>query len=355
MPESLERAAHRRFETRPPPQYVSEIQKIIGQTAAPELCDDLHKGPISNREPFQILAPVSIARGRREDGSKAPCPMCSPNKFYEGKLVYFPRLKSVAVIGHCCAASDVRQEAEAQYRREQALERAQDFLVTEVPKSASRVAELKSALPVAEEAQRVFGQMKSRAGYYVNLLRRATKGSGRLGVDEVVERRGDGPRGLRAAGSTYDTRTIDIGEVRGRIAFATKFMPADELAAVVEVFLRYAAHDEGDALEKVVTMREEDRIDAESSLAGAISRFEKVLADLTEFRLFFDPENVRRINEWGSHPSAQYRISIDCRRRHRIANRVVIDLAGGPRGAGIVIEDALWLPLPAAAGSASYR
>lgn len=324
---------------------MSEIQKEIGQTAAPEQCDGLHKGPISNREPFQILAPISIARDRRVDGTKAPCPMCSPNKFYEGKLVYFPRLKAVAVIGHCCAASDVRREAEAEYRREQALERAQDFLVVEVPKSAWRVAEIKAAMPIAQEAQRVFAEMRRRASWYVNLLRRVTKGSGRLSVDEVVERRGDGPRGLRTTGSTFDTRAIDFGEVQGRIAFATRFTPADELAAASNVFHRYSARDENEALETIVAMREDDRIEANDSLANAISRLENALSTLEQFRRFFEPENIRLMNDWGAHPSGQYRLSIECRRRPRVANRVVINLEGGPREASIVIEDALWLPL----------
>jgi hypothetical protein len=80
------------FRTRPGQYLIDEFIAHIRETAQPETFPGLHPGPIAKTEPFLTLKPFHIDRKKRSARDKAPCPMCQPNKYLSGNLIYIPRL-----------------------------------------------------------------------------------------------------------------------------------------------------------------------------------------------------------------------------------------------------------------------
>ena len=122
-----------RFQWPVPRDLVDRVCMEIAATGEPEGISELHHGPISNDEPFLIIREISIPRDRRGDGAKAPCPMCQPNKFLDGRLVWFTQLEAIAAIGHCCAGRETRLAAEREYRAREAKARAEEYLLQVLP------------------------------------------------------------------------------------------------------------------------------------------------------------------------------------------------------------------------------
>src|SRR5258708_3269815 len=88
----------RAFRT-PPGQYlVEEFLAHIRQTGQPETFPGLHPGPIAKTEPFLLLRPFEIHRRKRPKGNLAPCPMCQPNKYLRGSLIYLPDLELLLLL-----------------------------------------------------------------------------------------------------------------------------------------------------------------------------------------------------------------------------------------------------------------
>jgi hypothetical protein len=59
----------------------------IAETGQPELIPALNHGRIPKNTKYEILARVHINRKKRPNRDKAPCPMCTKNRFLRGSLV----------------------------------------------------------------------------------------------------------------------------------------------------------------------------------------------------------------------------------------------------------------------------
>jgi len=334
------------FEAMPARVYVDRVRAHVAQTALPETFPGLHPGPIARDEPFRILSPISVPRDKRPTGDKAPCPMCQPNKFYEGKLVYFFRLQAVGIIGHCCASALTRNAALVEYEQREAQERAEEYLLTNLPKVMGIHTRALELLPAAREAQRIYGRFRKEAGKFHQALRRAIRGSGELTVTEIM-RSSDtvGPAGMRTSGSTIQTRDVRFGIMAGEAVVAARcsiISDLEQCIAVLEAFL--CGSHEDDVIDFVVALPDDDKPLAAKRLEAAIEALTEVGQRLVSFRAFFSAANLERINRWGEHKDAPITISVSLTDLGGSRRGKIFDLAGSEgRGFRVIIEPELWV------------
>jgi hypothetical protein len=292
------------FESRPAPNYIESVRAHVAATGMPETYPGLHPGPIGKDEPFRILHPVSIPRHKRPDGKKAPCPRCHcADKFFEGYLVWFYELGAVAAVGHCCASALQSNEANAEWRQREQLERSIEYLLTflaDVPRHARRARALSA--PIAE-CQRFHDQFRKDGGQYQRALRDATRGGSQLRVSERYFRAfTEGPAGMRTSGSSGDTRDVQYGHLAGQLAVAAKCTLAANLVACTEIFERLDGYGTDDAvLEFVTALSDDEKVAAAVDFAEGIKSLASVEEGLIEFRRFLADANLERITAWGSH------------------------------------------------------
>jgi hypothetical protein len=270
--------------------------------------------------------------------------MCQPNKFLEGKLVFLPRLRAAAIIGHCCASSETRNEAEREYQAREALRLATDRLLDELPKLPLTLSRLAAIAPAIDAAQSAFEKVRRNGGQFRRALRRASKGDSELTVAEVVERSNGGPSGLRTSGSTMETRDIRFGRLAGRAMLADKCSLADDLQSC-RVALRIfpPMPDENTVLDYVAALDETElkRLDAE--LTRALGVLSGATARLAEMRSFFAPSNIERINSWAAHPSSPLWMRASLRRFEKSKEQFLFEIRGrGEDRLGALIHEAFW-------------
>ncbi|MGY3695401.1 hypothetical protein HAP41_0000006110 [Bradyrhizobium barranii subsp. apii] len=103
----------RTFKDRRSGIWIEETVAQITETGQPELIESLYRNSIPKDAKFRKLWQLITVNGtRRPDGDLCPCPMCAPNRFLTGTLVWFPDLQCCAFIGNCCADADVLAEAD---------------------------------------------------------------------------------------------------------------------------------------------------------------------------------------------------------------------------------------------------
>ena len=177
----------RRFKERPTLIFINETRDLILQTGLPELIPELYHAPISKTEPYQKLCSFRIKDGKRPEGDYAPCPMCTPNRYLDGILAYFPRLQAVAAIGHCCADAQTRATADLESDRREAKDYQETLLLNELPIVHAKIAVARAAKPIAQEARRIYRQFRSRGSAMHHVLKKTLRGrDGLLTIAESV-------------------------------------------------------------------------------------------------------------------------------------------------------------------------
>lgn len=332
------------FETMPARVYVDRVRAHVAETGLPETFPGLHPGPIARDEPFRILHPISVPRAKRPLGDKAPCPMCQPNKFYEGKLVYFFKLKAVAIIGHCCASAVTRNEAQLEYDAREALERAEGYLLERLPQVPLALERALALQPAVVEAQRVYDRFRKDGGRFQQALRKAVRGAGELTVTEVIgSALPGGPAGMRTSGSTVQTRDIRFGRLEGEVAVAATCAIAADLQKCVSALRSFdRGPGEDAAIDFVVALDDDEKAECSKRLEAAIGTIERVRHWLASFRVFFGATNLDRISRWGTHGEAPIALaaSLEAFGSH---GEKLFEIKGEGRRFGIVIDPALWM------------
>lgn len=332
------------FETFPSKMFIEQVRAHIAATGLPETFPGIHRGPISKDEPFRILSPISIAHGKRSDGTFAPCPMCQPNKFLEGKLVWFWKLKAVAVIGHCCASALTRNEANAEYKQRETRERAETYLLEWLPKIGAHRKKALFLRPTVVECQRVFERFRKDGAKYQQALRKASRGGTELSVTELLGPSSSvGPAGLRTSGSTQQTRDVRFGVLSGQIAVAPTCTILADLEACLATFERlriYGSEDE--ALDFIVKLDDETKSSMANELSRAIVGVSDVNQSVFEFRSFFMAANLERISQWGTHHDAPLPMAAKLAPFGERGARHFEIKSGHGRGFGLVIEPIFW-------------
>ena len=139
-----------------------------------------YPGPVDKKEPFIKLVPIDVEKSKRLGRGKIPCPMCQPNKFLSGFLVWFPRLQAVAVIGHCCADKETAAVANREERKTR--EREEDYLLAKIPLIPQALRAIYEASAAAEEALRVYRHFRNKGSGFCRKLKEIDKADGILAV-----------------------------------------------------------------------------------------------------------------------------------------------------------------------------
>jgi hypothetical protein len=329
------------FEAAPPPNFCREVREHVAATGLPETFPGLHRGPISKDEEHIILCPISVPRNKRPENDRAPCPMCQPNKFYDGRLVYLPRLKVVAVIGCECASGS--KAAQAEYRRGLAVEAAQDLLIATLPTIAGRLRAAEALAPAASECERFYSGLRREGAYFANALRRASRGGSQLTVAEAMSVAAGGPAGMRTSGSGGSTRDVAFGRLAGAVAVASRCTLAADLVGLEQVLRPMAAAaSEDEALEIVVSIPESERPAVAKQLTQALTGLTAAEESMSGFRAFLAPANLQRITDWGSHPENATPMSASRVPYGSSGKQLIRFDAPGGRYCSIVVGSALW-------------
>lgn len=321
-----------------PKPFVRAVCDHIDRTGEPETAPGIHQGPFDKSEPFLIVQPISVPRSRRADGKLAPCPMCQPNKFLDGRLVWFERLKAVSVIGHCCASGETNSAAEQEFRIRMARQRAQDFLLENLlalPVLRQRCEAMRRG---AADTQKAFDDLKSNGRAIQQLLRRATKGTGRLTVSEVIGKLdGDGPSARMAAGSTVQTQEVDFGPLAGIAATKDNCSIGSDFDQFESVVSEFSIYDTDDKIEAFILQLDDTGLrKSEAKLREAVEGISALSQCIADVASFFTEANAKRISAWGAHRDAPEWTRAEIKTA-RLEGRVLFEIETRSRRAGILI------------------
>lgn len=232
---AIEQPTYRRFPERPGSYLVDPFLRHIRRTGQPETFEGIHPGPLPKDSPFQKLTPFKIKATTRQDGQYAPCPMCTPDKFLSGFLIWLPELQAIAAIGHCCAGKDVLAAADREYEARTRRDREDDYLLAVLPCIPQRLSALATMEPAAKEALRLYREIRRADAFQALLRHEKVAHGGRLFLVEEIkgEIASMGPVGFRGRDhGSLNIREIDFGFMRGMIALTSDFNPVRELERI---------------------------------------------------------------------------------------------------------------------------
>jgi hypothetical protein len=184
--------SRRVFRTPPGNYLIEEFLAHIRRTGQPETFPGLHRGPIAKTEPFLLLKKFEVDRRKRPGGDLAPCPMCQPNKYLRGSLIFLPDLRAVAAIGHCCADKENLAIADRKYRERIARDSEDDYLIAHIPLIPAYLSVVERVRPAAREAERIYRSFRNAGAPFQRPLRLVKKVGGLLALDEQIRVPADG-------------------------------------------------------------------------------------------------------------------------------------------------------------------
>lgn len=298
----VDEPTYRIFTTPPLRIFHEYVIAQIKQHHQPELIPELRHEPIDKTAKFDILCDVDIDPSKRPEQDLAPCPMCQPNKFIHGRLCYFPELQCCAIIGHCCADQKQRNDAEKRFRARQERDWQETYFMSALPLVPRKLEILAQVRPMAEEALRLHKKFHREAHELMRLLRESMRASGgRLRVQFEVE--------LKAAvndlpGAGRFERLIDAndyGVLDGLTALRPKYDPVGELDAMTTPLERANFGTDMEAIiNGIIGMDAKERHRSYVVLSRIDNtQWPRFVSKLTDFRRFFDPENLARLGRWG--------------------------------------------------------
>ena len=300
------------------PRHLEQpFREHVRATGQPETFPGVHMGQVAKTEFFTILTEFTVEPTKRPDGKRAPCPMCQHEDHYlKGALVYFPRLKVVAPIGHECADKKNLRAAKDERKRQKDKDLELDFLFQQLPLLDQRRAWIGRARDEAESATRVYRAFKGRGGEFHKVLRGAIKQSaGTLVVHEVVwgEMSSVGPAAIRSEGGVQ-TKDVVYGQLSGDVALLANYAPLAELDAAWRTLGDVpCGSGEDEVLDYITALSDTDRRALYLRQRDGYFMMCKFLDRLENFMRFFDPENLNRISHWAAHPESplRFRASVE--------------------------------------------
>ncbi len=304
--------AHRIFKDKPTKFFCDDVTEFIRKTGEPEKHPELYTGRIDPNEEYEILRHVKIDGKKRPNGDKAPCPMCTPNRFFEGDLIYLKRMHVATVIGRCCAVH--AQQAEQRYKQEQKKFNDESYLLEAFKYLASKRATISAARSVAEQTLDAYRKFRREMPDLQERLRAIKeRGNAQMVLYEIIEpteedeqKESDyfGPAGFRGRGDFgAQSRDIDFGYMRGTTALIKIYQPVTELNDIDRniSFLNFDG-DEEDALNFIAAMSDSERRATVASLQLADQKYVRFSERVQDCLAFFSPDNIDRLNCFGSHP-----------------------------------------------------
>lgn len=260
----------RPFNDRPTGIWIDETVERIKETAQPELIESLYRNPIPKDSKFRVLKHLITVNGtKRPNGDNCPCPMCTPNRFLTGSLVWFPDLQCCAFIGNCCANDDVLAEAEKERKWREKRDSEEGYLLEVLPLVGPKLMVLETLKPVASDAMKSYRKMRNTLPQVHEQLRKMKQHhGGELTLTEIIRDQSEenqddyhGPAGFKGRGKdAVETRDVTFGTFSGHIAVHKDYNPTKELEDIHRSLTSVASDSYGqDALDFIVGMTEAQR------------------------------------------------------------------------------------------------
>jgi hypothetical protein len=314
---------YRQFKERPTSIFIDHVTARLRETELPEDIPELFRNRIPKDAKFFIIKKIDIDGKKRPEGDQAPCPMCTPNRFLSGALVWLPEMQCCAVIGHCCADREARAAADREFRFRAKRDHEENVLLETLLLVPQRLAACRGSMPAAIEARRLFRKFRKESSLVQHQLRNVTRNyGGRLVLPEIIrggeddeEKENDyvGPQGFGRRGQ-IETREHVFGMLAGAIATVKDYNPVKELETVTRQLQSIENVPTPDGfLDFIVGMTDKQRSAAvailELSERGAI----KFANRLTTFRAFMSRPNADRLNKFGTndHNTFQFDVEFD--------------------------------------------
>src|ERR1700730_1326666 len=296
----------RPFKDRPAGIWIDATAQRIKETAEPERIESLFRNQIPKDAKFRTLKHlITIDGKKRPKGDNAPCPMCPPNRFLTGSLVWFPDLQFCAFIGNCCANDDVLAEAEKERKWRERRDDEESYLLAALPLVGPKLTLLESLKPVALEAVRSYRKIRTGVPLVHDQLRKIKQQyGGQLTLTQIIRDEANqnddyfGPAGFKGRGKdAVETRDHTFGSFTGHIAVIKDYDPLKELETMHRKLLAIAAHgSEDEALNSIVKMTENERHIAVVILKDVDETINKFRARLMDLASFYTRENAANFN-----------------------------------------------------------
>ncbi|WP_440639447.1 hypothetical protein ACSHT2_34065 [Bradyrhizobium sp. PUT101] len=302
----------RPFNDRPTGIWIDETVARIKETAQPELIESLYRNPLPKNATFRVLRHLITVDGtKRPEGDNCPCPMCTPNRFLTGSLVWFPELQCCAFIGNCCADDDVLAEAEKERKWRERRDYEETYLLAALPLVGPKLTVVETLKPVAFEAVRSYRKIRNTLPQVHEQLRKMKQHhGGQLTLTEIIrdesaENQDDyyGPAGFKGRGKdAVETRDYTFGTFSGHIAVHKDYNPTKELEDIHRSLTSVAADSYSqEALDFICEMSEKQRHAAVVILQDVEAKIVKFKERLRDLSLFYTRQNADRFHGFFTH------------------------------------------------------
>lgn len=292
------------FRSYPGENIVAGFKKHIAETGKPhEWAHHSHTKPPKDL-PFVHLWHFSIPEKIARNVGMAPCPICSPKspKYLHGVLAWFPSEGLIRAIGHDCAeehiGAQLARQADADFRRKQAITASEDYLLEALPRVSSLRGEVGSMLQVArdiDQFKRAFWKRTTKAAA-MQVARLAEKGPLVVTVREevqAVDRFGKHK-------TEHQERVVASYSVLGMELFRKEQTLAVLVAADLDSLSKFHADDENEALELIT-----NELGSLQDLAATERLLRQTTADVERLRLmigqaksFVRSANLQALAAW---------------------------------------------------------
>lgn len=304
----------RRFKDRPTNIWIEETVRQIKETGYPEWVDSLNRNRIPKNSAFFILKSEVSVDIRKRSGDLCPCPMCTPNRFKTGSLVWFRDLECCGFIGNCCADHDVLARATNELKWRTRRDSEDDYLLATLPLVTRKMEILEQLKPVALEALRTFRHIrKAIPQVHAELRRMKRHHDAKLVLTEVLSDDEDddrknyiGPAAFGRGKRGVETRDHVFGTFVGQTAVLTDYNPVKELATLLRqidsIHVEGVATEE-DALEFICRMSDAEKRAAVAVLRDLVDPGVVKFADrLKDLAAFFCRENGEMFHAFFTSP-----------------------------------------------------
>jgi len=273
--------------------------KHVAETGRPETFDGISDTRPPEGGDLRVLTDFDAPRGKRGDGSMAPCPICSPTdpQFLSGVLIWCEATAAIYAIGINCAAElwkDGKLDREiASFRRRKADEALETVLLDRLPIVPRQRAWIAEVIPSARRADVISRSFRKTLPTVAHSLGEVAKSGALLTVHRRVS------DDLFESGSAI--REEAVGRLEGAAFLGGQSQIEKQLRICDETLKAadFGANDD-DVLVAVCGMSEADKIKCSRYLQQAERQMAKASERIKATWDFTRPSNLATIQAWGS-------------------------------------------------------
>lgn len=288
-----------RFPTFPSAAVISAFLKHVVDTGRPETFDGISDTRPPEDGVLRVLTDFDAPRGKRGDGSMAPCPICSPTdpQFHSGVLIWCEASAAIYAIGINCAAElwkDGKLDREiASFRRRKADEALDTVLLERLPIVPEQRAWIAGIMPSARRTDVISRSFRKTLPAVAYSLGEVARAGAKLTVHRRVH------NDLFETGSTVREETIGMLEgtafVEGPSQVEKQLRICDETLRAAD----FGANDDN-VLAAVCSMSEADKVKCSKYLQQAERQMAKASERIKATWDFTRPSNLAMIQAWGA-------------------------------------------------------